>query len=85
MKNDTITTALNTLLAALVFLCVLFEILSMVNLREQRTLMMQAAYANKAVAQFQALANDTAAYDAKYRSPDLERLLQSLQAKPIAK
>jgi hypothetical protein len=85
MKNDTITTALNTLLAALVFLCVLFEILSMFNLRKERALMLQGAYAKNALSVFQSLANDTAAYNASHPSADLTRLLQSIQAKPAAK
>lgn len=85
MKNDTTTTVLNFVLAALVVLGVIFALLTMQRQREQRALTLQAAYANNALAKIQALANDTAAYNSQVRNPDLARLLQSIQAKPAAR
>lgn len=85
MKNDTLTTALNVLLAALVFLGVVYALLSMQRMREWRALQAQAAIANNTLSKIQALANDTMIYNQQHRDPQIARLLQSIEAKPAAK
>jgi hypothetical protein len=42
----------------------------------------QAAVDNNALVRVQALANDVQAYNLKNPSPELARILQSIQAKP---
>ena len=84
MKNDTTTTVLNFVLAALVILGVGFAILSMKRTRELRQLSLNATTANNALMRAQALANDATAFNATAKSPDLTRILQSIQPKPAA-
>lgn len=85
MKNDTVTTTLNVLLGALVVLGVVYALLTMFRIRELRSLHDQAAYASNALGKIQALANDTAAYNQKKSDPQITRLLESIEAKPVAK
>jgi mannitol-specific phosphotransferase system IIBC component len=85
MKSDTTTTVLNIILAVLVFFGVVFAILSITRTREFRQLTANATQANNALSRAQALANDTAAFNATAKSPELARILQSVQAKPAAK
>jgi hypothetical protein len=84
MKNDMITTVLNFVLAVLVLAGVLFALLSMMRIREFRSLQLPAAQANAAMMQIQALANDVAAYNLKNPSPELSKLIQPAPAKPAA-
>ena len=84
MKSDTTTTALNFILAALVILGVVFALLSMMRTRELRQLTANATYANGAMMRAQGLANDAAAYNASAKSPELTRILQSVQPKTAA-
>jgi hypothetical protein len=84
MKSDTTTTVLNFVLAALVILGVLFALLAMNRNRDLRTLSLNATIANSALTRAQALANDTAAYNASAKSPELAHILQSIQPKPAA-
>lgn len=85
MKSDTTTTVLNFILAVLVILGVVFALLSMTRAREFKMLSTNATLANNALMRAQGLANDTAAYNASAKSPELARLLQSIQPKPAAK
>jgi hypothetical protein len=85
MKSDTTTTALNFILAALVILGVIFALLSMMRTRELRQLTANATFANSAMMRAQGLANDAAAYNASAKSPELTRILQSVQPKTAAK
>jgi hypothetical protein len=82
MKSDTTTTVLNFILAVLVILGVVFALLSMTRAREFKMLSTNATLANNALMRAQGLANDTAAYNASAKSPELTRLLQSIQPKP---
>ena len=82
MKSDTTTTVLNFILAVLVILGVVFALLSMTRAREFKILSTNATLANSALMRAQGLANDTAAYNASAKSPELARLLQSIQPKP---
>jgi len=80
MKSDTTTTTLNFILFALVMLGVFFAIISMTRTREFRMLTTNATVANSALLRAQGLANDTAAYNVSAKSPELTRILQSLQS-----
>jgi len=82
MKNDMTTTFLNLVLAALVILGVLFAIMSTIYTHDLRKLTSSAALANQGLVKAQALANDVAAYNATAKSPELARILQSVQTKP---
>lgn len=79
MKSDTTTTALNFILAVLVILGVVFALLSITRTRELRQLTTNATLANTALMRAQGLANDTAAYNAAAKSPELARILTSVQ------
>ena len=85
MKSDTTTTVLNFILAVLVILGVVFALLSMTRAREFKMLSTNATLANNQLMRAQGLANDTAAYKASAKSPELARLLQSIQPKTAAK
>jgi len=85
MKSDTTTTALNFILAALVILGVVFALLSIMRTREFRQLTANATVANNTMMRAQGLANDAAAYNASAKSPELTRILQSVQPKTAAK
>ena len=85
MKCDTTTTVLNFILAVLVLLGVVFALLSITRTREFRQLTTNATLANNALMRAQGLANDTAAYNASAKSPELTRILQSIQPKTAAK
>lgn len=84
MKNDTTTTVLNFVLAALVILGVVFALLAMNRTRELRQMSLNATIANNALVRAQGLANDVAAYNASAKSPELTRILQTIQPKPAA-
>ncbi len=84
MKSDMTTTALNFILAALVLLGVVFALLSMTRTREFRMLTTNATLANSALMRAQGLASDTAAYNASAKSPELNRILQSVEPKTAA-
>jgi len=84
MKNDTTTTVLNFVLAALVILGVVFALLAMNRTRELRQLSLNATVANSGLMRAQALANDVSAYNATAKSPELTRILQGIQPKPAA-
>ena len=85
MKVDTTTTVLNFVLAGLVILGVVFALLAMNRTREFRQLNVNAAFANNALLRAQGLANDTAAFNAAAKSPELTRILQSIQTSTAAK
>jgi hypothetical protein len=80
MKNDTTTTVLNFVLAVLVILGVAFALLTMNRTRELRTLSAAALQANNNLMRAQGLANDVLAYNATAKSPELTRILNSIQA-----
>jgi len=76
---------MNLLLGVLVLAGVFFAYLSIMRMHEFRQLTANATLANNALMRTQGLANDTAAYNATAKSPELTRILQSVQAKPAAK
>ena len=84
MKSDSTTTVLNFILAMLVLLGVVFALLSMKRTRDFRMLSANATLANSALMRAQGLANDTAAFNAAAKSPELTRILQSIQTSTAA-
>jgi hypothetical protein len=85
MKSDTTTTVLNFMLAALVILGVVFALLSIMRTREFRQLTASATFANSTLMRAQGLANDAAAYNISAKSPELTRILLSVQPKTATK
>jgi hypothetical protein len=68
----------------LVILGVVFALLSITRQRELRQLTTSATIANARLLQAQSLANDATVFNASAKSPDLTRILQSIQIKPAA-
>jgi hypothetical protein len=82
MKSDALTGILTFVLGALVLLGVVFALKVVVITRESRLLMHEASQEATVIAQTQQLFNEAAAYNQKYQSPDLTRILQSMQTRP---
>jgi len=85
MKCETMNSVLTFVLGAFVVLGVIFALQTIFRMRDYRSLTMQAAIANNAFMRVQSLANDTMAYNQKNPSPELTRILQSIQAKPATR
>ncbi|HUC84490.1 MAG TPA: hypothetical protein VL970_04785 [Candidatus Acidoferrales bacterium] len=89
MKNDSTTTFLNLVLAALVFLGVLFALLAIWHTRDLRRAQPLAQAQLMAFqsnfARVQALVTDTMTYNARVNSPELTQILQSIQTPPAVK
>lgn len=85
MKNDTTTTLLNFVLSVLVILGVVFALLTMSRTRDLRTLSVNATVANSKIMQINSLLNDVATYNATAKSPELNKAIQLLQPKTVAK
>ena len=81
MKSDTTTLVLNFVLAVLVIAGVVFAVLAMNRTRDLRSLTSQASIANNALLRAQALANDTATYNATAKCPELTKILTAIQPK----
>jgi hypothetical protein len=84
MKCDTTNTILTFVLGVLAVAGVIFALQTIFLTRELRTLTMQATIANTSLLQAQALANDAVAYNQRNPSPELTKLLQAAQTKPVA-
>ncbi len=82
MKSDTTTTVLNFVLLVLAICGVFFAISTFTRTRELRLIAPQAQADNNVLARMQVLANQVAEYNQKNPSPELTRILQSIQAKP---
>jgi hypothetical protein len=85
MKNDNITTALNLVLAVLAILGVIFALQTIFRTRTLRTLQIQATQANAYRMAVEAILNDTVAYSQKNPNPEIQRILQQVQAKPATR
>ncbi len=90
MKNDSMTTFLNLVLATLVILCVLFGIRSIWQGHRQRTAQgeveLQRMNFQVASMRAQTLLNDAIQYNATAKSPELSQIIQSVQpAAPAAR
>ena len=85
MKSDKNTTILNFLLGALVLLGVYFTLIGIWHTHKFQQLTYNAPIANNTLLRAQGLANDAAAYNVSAKSPELTRILQSVQPKPATK
>jgi hypothetical protein len=79
MKNDTTTTFLNFALVILVIAAVGFAVLAMNRTRDSRANAPLAVQANARAMMIQSLINDVNNYCAQTKSPEVTRMLQSLQ------
>lgn len=83
MKNDTTTTLLNFVLAALVILSVLFAYFSIMRTRDlrqmQTTLQMEAQRIQFGSQKAQALLMDTIEFNKSAKSPELAQIIQAAQ------
>jgi HAMP domain-containing protein len=84
MKNDTTMTVLNFVLALLVVLGVTFALMSIWRTRDLRAISPFAMQANSKAMMYQSLVSDVNTYNVQAKSPEVTRILQSLQAKPAA-
>jgi multisubunit Na+/H+ antiporter MnhB subunit len=84
MKSDTTTTVLNFVLAVLVILGVVFALLAMTRTRHFRALSPYAIQANSKIMMCRSLVNDVEAYNKQAKSPEITKMLQSLQPKTAA-
>jgi hypothetical protein len=80
MTNTILTFALGVLAVAGVILV----LRTVIQTRELRAMTIQAAGENGYLNQAQLLLNDVTAYNQKSPSPELTKILQSVQAKPAA-
>ena len=85
MKCDTTNAILTFVLGVLAVAGVIFALQTIFLTREFRQLTVQATFANNSILQAQSLAADVAAYNQKNPSPELTKVLQTVQAKPAAK
>jgi endonuclease/exonuclease/phosphatase (EEP) superfamily protein YafD len=90
MKNDSTTTVLNFVLAALVILGVAFALMNIWRTRElrqmQSTLQVQVQKLQFTSTKAQALLNDVIAFNATAKNPELTQILQAIQTQqPAAK
>lgn len=85
MKNNLAAAFLNLALAGLVFLCIGFTLL--VIWREPRVPVFAATALqdNNNLMKVNAILNDTAAYNATAKDPELARILNSVQQKPATR
>jgi len=83
MKNDSTTTFLNFVLAALVILGVLFALMTIWRTRDFRRLdpsvRIEMQRVQNDFLRVQALLNDTITYNNTAKSPEITQILQSLQ------
>jgi hypothetical protein len=85
MKNDNITTALNLVLAVLAILGVVFALQTIFRGRALRTMQIQATQANAYRMAVESLAQDAVAYSKSNPNPEIQRILQPVQAKPATR
>jgi hypothetical protein len=83
MKNDSTTTAMNFVLAALVILGVVFALLNIWRSRDlrhlQTALQVQMQKYQYGTAKAQALLNDAIAYNATAKNAEMAQIIQSVQ------
>ena len=86
MKNDSTTTFLNFVLAALVILGVVFAIFGFSRTRDlrhmQTALQQQMQRSQITGARAQALLNDVMTYNATAKNPELAQIIQAAQTPP---
>ena len=88
MKNDTTSTLLNFILAALVIMGVLFAVLGIFRQRQLNHLMPELQNGSIIVQvkmqQAQAMLNDAIVYNKTQQNPDLAKLIQAATTRPAA-
>jgi len=84
MKSDLTTQILTLLLAVLAIAGAVLVLRTVMQTREWRAITILANGQNNFLTQSQVLFNDVAAYNQKNPSPELTKLLQSIQPKPAA-
>jgi hypothetical protein len=88
MKNDSTTTVLNFVLAALVILGVAFALINIWRTRElrqmQSALQLQVQKLQFTSSKAQALVSDVMTFNATAKSPELTQILQAVQTPPPA-
>lgn len=82
MKCETLNAVLTFVLGVLVVAGVILAVRMAMLTHELRSWQKQAAIAQAIIAQTQAVYNDAAAYNQKYNSPDLTRILQMAASQP---
>ncbi len=85
MKNDLTTTFLNFVLAMLVFLTAGFGMLTILREPKLARYIEPVRQAQTRLELIQALANETVAYNATARSPELTSSLQTLEQKTASR
>jgi hypothetical protein len=85
MKNDSTTTFLNFVLAALVILGVLFALLSIYRVRDQRQDQTQLQNFQVAATKAQGLLNDAILYNSTAKNPEMAAIIQSVTGPAPAK
>jgi hypothetical protein len=84
MKCGMTNAVLTFVLGVLAVAGVILMLRTVIQARELRTITPQATSANGFLTQAQMLLNDVSAYNQKNPSPELVKLLQSVQARPAA-
>jgi hypothetical protein len=83
MKNDSTTTFLNFVLAALVILCVMFALLSIWHQRDLRKLQAQLQVETQryqvTATRAQQLLQDTVAFNATAKNPELDQIIRAAE------
>ncbi|MEJ0088332.1 MAG: hypothetical protein WDM80_01025 [Limisphaerales bacterium] len=82
MKSELTSLILTFLLGILAVAGAVLVFRTVMQTRDWRKITTQATVQNNFLAQSQVLFNDVAAYNQKYPSPELTKMLQTLQAKP---
>jgi hypothetical protein len=83
MKSDLTNWVLTLVLALFAMASVILALQTIFLTREFRSLSVQASVANNSLLQARALANDVGLYNQKSPSPELTRILSSVQARPV--
>jgi hypothetical protein len=83
MKCETTNAVLTFVLGVLTVAGVIFAMRTSIQTHELRKINNQEAVERIYLMQAQALVNDVIAYNQKNPSPELARLLQSIQVKPV--
>jgi hypothetical protein len=84
MKSGITNTVLTFALGVLAVAGVIFVLRTVIQTRELRTMTIQAAGENGYLNQAQSLLNDVAVYNQKNPSPELTKILQSVQSHAAA-
>jgi hypothetical protein len=83
MKCDTTNAVLTFVLGVLAVATVICAARSVILTREFRSLSMQVSADNNSILEMRALVNDVGLYNQKSPNPELTKLLQVLQVKPV--